>query len=198
MGTCQPSPRLLVARAPTESSRLKLLRNRLPTATELDSDTFQDVMNAAHKPLVVIVAAPPSASVQVAQKVGDIAQRWKDSKTRGDVVFTWMDADKWGSWLKSMYGIKSRADGSLQVIVADHSVRFFFHPCYMTTLTNTVQHLVYYDVDQHGETIQLNSASIFSTINGALAGTISYKHSENMVERFARVSSLVTPCRDAF
>ncbi|KAJ3525527.1 hypothetical protein NM688_g8390 [Phlebia brevispora] len=78
-----------------------------------------------------------------------------------------MDSDKWANWLKSMYGIKA-GNNMPQVIVADHS------------------RLIYYDVDQHGEKIKFNSGSIFSTINGAFAGTVSYKHSENIVERLAR------------
>lgn len=77
-------------------------------------------MYAEHKPLVVIVAAPPSEYTQTVEKVKDLARSWKDSKSRGDVVFTWMDADRWGKWLKSMYGIK--ADVAPQVVVANHSV----------------------------------------------------------------------------
>ncbi len=51
--------------------------------------------------------------------------------------------------------------------------------------------MVYYEIDQHGEKIKFNAPSIFSTINGAIAGTISFKHSENIVERIARVSLYV-------
>ncbi|KAI8984891.1 thioredoxin-domain-containing protein [Trametes punicea] len=143
-----------------------LLRNRLPTALELDSDNFQDVMNAAHKPLVVIVGTPKHELERTARKVRELARQWRDARETASVVFTWMDADKWGSWLKSMYGLKS---GSLpRAIVANHSS------------------LVYYDTDQFGDTIQLTSASLFSAINGAVKGTISYKHSENIVERLAR------------
>lgn len=77
-------------------------------------------MNAVHKPLIVIVAAPAEQFPQVSEKVKDIAKRWKDSKSPGDVVFTWMDSDKWGSWLKSMYGIT--AANTPQVVVTSHSV----------------------------------------------------------------------------
>ena len=70
-------------------------------------------MYASHKPLVVIVATRLEEYNQVPQKVREIAKNWKDSKARGDVVFTWMDSNKWGSWLKSMYGVK--ADEGRQV-----------------------------------------------------------------------------------
>ena len=101
----------------------QLLRNRLPTSLELDSDTFQEVMNAPHKPLVVIAAAPNSELSSAASKMQEIARRWKDNKgdVKGDVVFAWMDAEKWASWLKGMYSIK--AGEGVQVVVVNHSVR---------------------------------------------------------------------------
>ena len=50
-----------------------------------------------------------------------------------------------------------------------------------------MQRLVYYDVDQFGEKIALSLTSISRVVEGALKGTVSYKHSENFVERAARV-----------
>ncbi|KAL1939613.1 hypothetical protein VTO73DRAFT_9646 [Trametes versicolor] len=143
-----------------------LLRNRLPTALELDSDNFQDVMNAPHKPLVVLVATAQRDLKQTAKDVGELARKWRDARGRAPVVFAWMDADKWGKWLKSMYGIK--AGGLPRAVVANHT------------------RLVYWDKDQFGETISLTSASVFSAVNGAMKGTIPYKHSENAIERLAR------------
>lgn len=45
-----------------------------------------------------------------------------------EVIFTWMDMDKWGDWMKSMYGIRMAYDGSgtlddVPVIISDHKVR---------------------------------------------------------------------------
>jgi thioredoxin domain-containing protein 5 len=99
---------------------MQLLRNKLPTYIELDSDTFQEVMSAPHKPLVVLVAAPHAELHDVSDRVRAVAQQWKNSKAHGDVVFAWMDADKWTKWLKSMYGIK--AESGPQVVVSNHSV----------------------------------------------------------------------------
>jgi len=143
-----------------------LVRNRLPMSMQLDSDTFQDIMFAPHKPLVVITAAPQLKLVGAADRVRTVAQHWKDRQGSDDVVFTWMDSDKWASWLKSMYGIK--ADNQAHVVVTNHS------------------RLVYYDTDQLGERIKLSPESVISALNGALASTISYKNSENIVERMAR------------
>ncbi|KAI0773638.1 thioredoxin-like protein [Fomes fomentarius] len=142
------------------------LRNRLPNALELDSDNFQDVMNAPHHPLVVIVGTSETDKADTAKTVTGLARQWRDAKEQASVVFTWMDADKWGSWLKSMYGLKA---GSFpKAVVANHS------------------RLVYYDTDPFGESVKLTAASLFPTINGAANGTLAYKHSENVVERLAR------------
>ncbi|CCL99003.1 uncharacterized protein FIBRA_01011 [Fibroporia radiculosa] len=143
-----------------------LLRNRLPSSMELDADNFQEVMNAPHKPLVVLIATPKDQMGVVSSAVQKIARQWKDTKGDGAISFVWMDGEKWGKWLKSMYGIK--ADSLPRIVVANHA------------------RLVYYDKDQFGEDIQLTSTSIFSAIHGAAGGTIPYKHSENMVERMAR------------
>lgn len=167
----------------------QLQHNKLPTFTELDADSFQEVMNAPHQPLVVLVAAPRAALHDAADRVKAIAQQWRDSKARGDVVFAWMDADKWASWLKSMYGVA--ADAAPAVVVASHSVRAaVWFGQFMGA--DSVQRLVYWDVDQFGSKIALSAKSIFSAVTGALNGTISYKHSENFVERMARVCHLTT------
>lgn len=143
-----------------------LVSNKLPTYVELDSDNFQEVMNAAHKPLVVLVAAPKAELASAGERARAVAQQWKDSKAAGAVVFTTMDADKWAKWLGSMYGIKP--ENGVSVVVANHS------------------RLVYYDVDQFGEKIALSQKSISRVVEGVLQGTASYKHSENLVERLAR------------
>ena len=46
-----------------------------------------------------------------------------------EVVFTWMDMNEWGKWMKAMYGIRPNDDyhdhidlEDVKVIIADHSV----------------------------------------------------------------------------
>ncbi|KAI0765574.1 thioredoxin-domain-containing protein [Irpex lacteus] len=143
-----------------------LVRNRLPMSLELDSDTFQDIMFASHKPLVVITAAPETKLSGASDRVRTVAAQWKGRQGSDDVVFTWMNSDKWAKWLKSMYGIT--ADDQAHVVITNHS------------------RLIYHDIDQSGEKIKLSPVSISSALTGALAGTIPYHHSENFVERMAR------------
>ncbi|KAH7930318.1 thioredoxin-like protein [Leucogyrophana mollusca] len=146
-----------------------LTANRNPTSLELSRDVFQQVMNAPHKPLVVIAAVTGDTKEQVAEKLNDIGKKWRVRQGQAgqrDVVFTWMDRDQWGSWMKSMYGIKATTEPA--VVVTDHS------------------RLLYYDKDSNGQSIQLTSVSVFSAIEGALSGTIRPKHSENFMERLVR------------
>ncbi|KAJ7741455.1 protein disulfide isomerase [Mycena maculata] len=154
-----------------------LLANRLPTSMELTQDTFQSVMNAPHKPLVVIASVNSDTRDKVAERFRDIALKWR-VHTGGtgifhgrSVVFTWMDAEKWESWLKSMYGLKKPRGTDVEdvgVIIADHKV------------------LKYYNTEQSDAPIKLTSPSIFSALEGAASGTIRAKESENFVERMAR------------
>ncbi|KAG1875422.1 thioredoxin-like protein [Suillus subalutaceus] len=146
-----------------------LFANRLPTSLELSRDIFQHVMNAPHNPLVVIAATPNGVQNDVSSKLNDIAKKWRLRKSyvgRQDVVFTWMDADQWGKWMKSMYGVKVKDQP--KVVVADHS------------------RLVYWDRDTTGQPIQLNAVSIFSAIEGVYSNKIRSKHSENIMERLLR------------
>jgi thioredoxin domain-containing protein 5 len=127
-------------------------------------------MNAPHNPLVVIAATPNDVQNDVSSKLNDIAKKWRLRKSyvgRQDVVFTWMDADQWGSWMKSMYGVK--ANDQPKVVVADHN------------------RLIYWDRDATGQPIQLNAVSIFSAIEGVYSNKIRSKHSENILERLLRV-----------
>lgn len=48
--------------------------------------------------------------------------------------------------------------------------------------------MIYYDQDSSDSRIRLTSpASLFSAVEAAAGGSLNYKHSENFVERMARV-----------
>jgi hypothetical protein len=105
-----------------------LQTHRLPLAMELGEESFQDVMNAESKPLVVLVSVTPSGVERdkIVETVRRLAGQWRRSSAAQyvpahgarQVVFTWMDQERWMSWLKSMYGIK----GPAKVVIVDHSV----------------------------------------------------------------------------
>ncbi|KAG6813179.1 hypothetical protein H0H92_013299 [Tricholoma furcatifolium] len=156
-----------------------LLKQRLPTTLELSQDTFQSVMNAPQAPLVVIAAVTPSMQDRVVQRIREVGKKWR-AYTKGsgvvngrEVVWTWMDAERWKDWMKSMYGIVVQ-DGEenleeVRVVVTDH------------------QSLVYYDHDPADQRLKITSSkALFETVEAAATGTLPYKNSENLVERIAR------------
>lgn len=134
--TSLPSPTFYGSTAVTQD-KLKtwLLTHRLPTTLELTQDTFQRVMKAPHSPLVVIAASQKDRSGKIRDKFRELTKKWR-LRTDGsgiahgrEVLFTWMDSDEWGKWMKAMYGIQLNNDDHYQqdledvkVIIADHSV----------------------------------------------------------------------------
>jgi hypothetical protein len=102
-------------------------RNRLPSALKLDSDTFQPVMNPKHisAPLVVIAVVSERNRQNVISAIKPIGKQWREGEKYGkrDVVFAWMDGERWSSWLKSMYGIVDAGKAETpSVVIADHAV----------------------------------------------------------------------------
>lgn len=104
-------------------------RNRLPSAVQLDSETFQSVMNPKYisAPLVVIVAVTEQNQQNVVPTLKSIGKQWREGEKVGqrDVAFAWMDGERWSKWLKSMYGVVDTGAETPSVIVADHAVRAF-------------------------------------------------------------------------
>ncbi|KAI0052647.1 thioredoxin-domain-containing protein [Auriscalpium vulgare] len=148
-----------------------LLDNRLPTAMELSDGSFQEVMNAPGKPLVVLVSVPSDGNKvrdQIIEQVTNIGLQWRQRHASQDaerkIVFTWMDHERWASWLQSMYGMRSTG----QVVITDHGK------------------LQYYDTEPNGQKIQLTAESLFAALDGALLHNTRAKHSENRIERLAR------------
>ena len=88
-------------------------------------------MNAPHAPLVVIGAVSAEGSSEASNLMRETAKAWRHFLegnglgTERDVVFTWMDADRWASWMKSMYSV--RTVDLPAVIIADHQVRNLFY-----------------------------------------------------------------------
>lgn len=148
-------------------------------------------MHAPHHPLVVLAAVPADAQDDVPARLREIGARWRAREgyagARG-VVFAWMDAERWAVWLKSLYGIKAEAGAEPTIVIADHDVRLLRSLMIAGLLiVLDIQRLIYYDKDQDGQPIRVTSASIFATLDDVANGTLRAKHSENIVERLARV-----------
>jgi thioredoxin domain-containing protein 5 len=104
-----------------------LLKNKFPRVAQLTTDNFISIMKNPTQPLVLLAALSSEDGTLQGNIVSlkSAAKNWEqkegsDKWARG-AVFVWMDGDKWGSWLKSQYGIKKARLPS--VVVADHQVR---------------------------------------------------------------------------
>ena len=161
-------------------------------------------MNAPQAPLVVIAAVSEgSMKEKVAERLRDVGKKWR-VRTEGsgvangkEVVWTMMDKSRWGQWLKSMYGIQKDAGEArledVKIIIADHSVSFLcLSFCGGEADVDVIQRLTYYDTDRTGGPINImSSSSLFSAVEDASSGKLRRKHSENYVERLARVCFLL-------
>ncbi|KAJ3572597.1 hypothetical protein NP233_g2977 [Leucocoprinus birnbaumii] len=164
---------------PHDAMKTWFMNHRTPSFLELSADSFQSVMNAPQEPLVLIAAVTENMQSKARATLEKLSKEWR-SKTGGSgelngkqVVFTYMDAEKWKDWLKSMYGIKKHHDeddlDDIPIVIADH------------------KKLVYYDQDTSGHKIKVTSQQkLFATLERATAGQLHYKHSQNPVERLAR------------
>ncbi|KAF8719074.1 hypothetical protein AX14_011491 [Amanita brunnescens Koide BX004] len=186
-------------RAPHNELSTWLRTHRLPTSLQLSQDTFQDVMAAPEEPLIIIAAAPQNLDDKVQKKLGDLVAMWR-SRTSGtgratssasgarlgkglrvkkelkerEVVLTWMDAEKWKDWIKSMYEIQyvegMTALGDVEVVIVDH------------------KRLIYWNRDSQGNSLRL-SKRLLDVVQDVVDGKLDYKHSETTVERLARTLS---------
>jgi hypothetical protein len=142
-------------------------RHKLPTVQELVSDTFTNIMKNPHSPLVVLAAVEPNRKAETERILLAAAKIWK---TKGSPtqqpMYTWMDVDQWGSWLKKMYGLQKQPQGG--VVVTNH------------------QKLIYYNQDSDKKPIQLQESSIVSALDGIYSGKVPMLQSENMFERSIR------------
>lgn len=78
---------------------------------------------------MVIAAVNKGNRAKVEEKMKAVGKKWKLRKGANnggrDVVFTWMDGDKWSKWLSSMYSLKAGSgDDDTPVIITDHPVGF--------------------------------------------------------------------------
>jgi len=119
-----------------EAMKTWLMNHRIPSLIELSSGSFQSVMNAPQEPLVLVAAVTDKLRSQAKASLEKLAKEWK-LKTGGSgelngkqVIFAYMDAEKWEKWLKSMYGIKTHHNeddlDEIKVVIADHKVGSLF------------------------------------------------------------------------
>jgi len=148
-----------------------LNRHRFPSAFELTAGNFHDVMRSNAADLVVLTAVGRSDGASAEMILAEASKAWNQRGHGPTVLFVWMDFERWESWLRDMYGVKSIPS----VILADHKVsQAIFLWIY---LTHSSQHLLYYDVGETNKRISLDARSILSALDAMASRSLIPKHS---------------------
>ena len=107
-----------------------LLTHRFPSAFELSSSNFQEVMRSSTSDVVVIapviktaVPGPKEAEfILAAARKSWISRPTQPNGQTLPALFVWMDIDRWEEWLGSMYGFKKSSVAPARVVLANHKV----------------------------------------------------------------------------
>jgi protein disulfide-isomerase len=176
---------------------------KLPTLVELSSATYNDLMpTTGDPPLVAVAVFSPKAMgsqlVEAKKRFEDVARGWterrkaRDVKGR-DVVWTWVDGDRWTGWAKSMYGVKAGAVPA--IVVADHKVRVLVrHRVFGPQADgfpsfSHAQALSFWKTSIKGEPLSERAEDIYELIeDGIYTGVAKSQSSRTFVERVGDVS----------
>lgn len=136
-----------------------IVKYSIPSSLEITSESYQRVMQASHKPLVVIAPYNANSVAGVSARSKELAKKWRvrvadnaaakvahehlhqdhdhahedvPVREQREVIFTWMDGEKWGKWMKDMYGIKLTDESAMEqhAIIADPAVSTAISLCY--------------------------------------------------------------------
>ncbi|BGP39429.1 hypothetical protein JCM10450v2_003382 [Rhodotorula kratochvilovae] len=109
---------------------------KLPTVTELTSATFPDLMPTTGSPPLVGLAVLSRKGLgdegfeSAKGAVGVLARGWAERRAKGaegrDVLWAWVDGDKWAGWVRSMYDVKMGGrDGPALVLVDPKALSYW-------------------------------------------------------------------------
>lgn len=212
-----------------EATRHWLRSAKVPLVSELTAATFGELMPSdktstgpGGKPLL-----PPLVGLAVLSRrglgaeglerakevVAQMAKSWVEKRRGGragrenererDVLWAWVDGDKWAGWARSMYDVKSGARDGPKVVIADPKVSRVivsrFSACGVRGGGSKesadyfpVQRMEYWKTTVEGSPLELDRQAVFDVIEqGAYARRIKPESSRQFLERFAYVS-LVT------
>lgn len=110
-----------------------LMMHSLPMSAELDAENFVEIMGPSpirpgSPPRLVVLGAIDTKNMAQIDLIKQTATSWHRGEQATDskqVVFAWMDKEKWAKWLKSVYGVQDSPGPT--VVIADHGVRTLPH-----------------------------------------------------------------------
>jgi len=80
----------------------------------------------ASSPLVVIAISSEKNRADTMIAMKRIGKQWREENAKHaskDVVFAWIDAEKWSKWLKSMYGVTGTEGAQIPaIVIVNHNV----------------------------------------------------------------------------
>ncbi|ORY74538.1 thioredoxin-like protein [Leucosporidium creatinivorum] len=171
----------LPAKSRLEATKHWLRSAKFPTLTELSSATFDDLMPSTGEPPLVGVAVLskkglPGKQFEAAKTVVErLAKGWserrmskEESKKGRDVLWTWVDGDKWAGWVRTMYDVKNGAADGPKLLIADPKT------------------LVYWKSTLSGSPLSFEHEEVYSLIEqGITTGTLAGLSSRTFMEKFA-------------
>ncbi|GAA6057492.1 hypothetical protein JCM3770_000583 [Rhodotorula araucariae] len=113
------------------ATRMWLRSAKLPTVTEVTSATFPDLMPTEGNPPLVGLAVlsrkglGDEAFESAKGAVGVLARGWAERRRTGaagearDVLWAWVDGDKWAGWVRSMYDVKMGGRDAPALVLVD-------------------------------------------------------------------------------
>ncbi|GAA5837555.1 hypothetical protein JCM11251_002012 [Rhodosporidiobolus azoricus] len=179
------SPQLRLAK-----TKQYLRTAKLPTVSELNGATYSDLMPPASALVDVATNPPPLVGLAVLSRKGlgpdgfknalslfeGVAKGWgerrrmdgaADGDKKREVLWAWVDGDKWAGWARTMFDVKEGAKKGPRVVIADPKDLTY----YATTLAN--------------EPLELTSSAVYELIEqGIFTGKATASSSRNAFERF--------------
>ncbi|BGP15498.1 hypothetical protein JCM10213_005767 [Rhodosporidiobolus nylandii] len=171
-------------------TRQYLRTAKLPTVSELNGATFSDLMPIQGEQIGP--APPPLLGLVILSRKGlggegfeaaksqfeQVARGWTERRRMGekkgddrDVLWAWVDGDKWAGWARSMFDVKMGAKDGPRVVIADP------------------KDLTYYASSLSGAPLEPSSLAVYELVEqGIYTGKAKALSSRNMVERFAHAT----------
>ena len=102
-----------------------LNRHRFPSAFELTTGTFYDVIRSNAADVVVLTAVSRLDGASAKVILVKASKAWSRRSHGTSVLFVWIDFERWETWLENTYGVRSIPS----VILADHKASQAMFTC---------------------------------------------------------------------
>ncbi|BGP24113.1 hypothetical protein JCM10295v2_003015 [Rhodotorula toruloides] len=161
-------------------TRFWLRAAKLPTVSELNAATFNDLLPTDGNPPLVGLAVLSKKALgddfdATLRSFERVAKGWTErrrslpaDKKGRDVLWAWVDGDKWAGWARSMFDVKMGAKDGPRLVVTDPKA------------------LNYWSTTLAGEPLGIDSSAVYELIErGIYTSRAKAQSSRQFLERFA-------------